>query len=127
MLSLWAVVRPLTLTERIMKKVFVFAALAIMMAGCTAESDTLFEEPQVETRMQYDAETMRCITSVYEFCVLFYELPESLTFNAPTTEQMLDVIRYCDLQDEGGDVFPEWDEYDKIKTILWPNGYGKEL
>lgn len=112
-----------------MKKFWIIAAAAIMMASCAEKSDVLFEEPQViESRMQYDAETLRCINSVYSFCVDFsekFEIPAYMILENPTIEQEIAVIRYCDLQDESGDVFPGWDEYDTIKDILWPDGYGK--
>ena len=101
------------------------AALLAVLTSCT-ENDVIFDEPQViESVENFDAETLRCIDSVYAFCLTFFDIPASLAQDAPTTEQMLDVIRYCDLQDKGGDIFCGWDEYDTIAPILWPNGYGQ--
>lgn len=106
-----------------MKKVFLFAALVISMTACT-DNNTMFEEPEVllETRA-YTSEQLQCITEVYDFCLTFFEIPAYLLTEQPTTEQMIDVIRYCDLQDRGGDIFCGWDSYDTIKDIIWPNGY----
>lgn len=43
-----------------------------------------------------------------------------------TDEKKISVIRCADIADEGGDVFPEMDEYNDIALIVWPHGYGNE-
>lgn len=112
-----------------MKKAMIIAAMAISLTSCTEKNDVIFDEPLIESRMSYDSETIRCIHAVYDFCISFndmFEIPASLLFDEPTIGQMIEVIRYCDLQDQSGDIFVGWDEYDTIKAIIWPNGYGKE-
>jgi hypothetical protein len=42
-----------------------------------------------------------------------------------TIDDKIETIRWCDLQDTSGDIFPELDGYLEIKHIIWPNGYAK--
>ena len=98
---------------------------AVMTASCTEKSDSLFNEPEViETR--YTSEQMEYLREFYEFCLTFYieQIPAYMITEEPTTEDMISVVRYCDLLDRSGDIFPEIDGYYEIKNILWPNGYG---
>ena len=118
-----------SITFLTMKKYFLLAVFAIMMASCAEKSDTIFEEPEmysIETRT-YTLEEVKYIDEVYNFCIKFndmFNIPEYLIFDDPTIKQKLELIKYCDLQDRGGDIFMGWDSYDLIFSILWPNGYG---
>lgn len=89
--------------------------------SCTQEED--FETKSFD--VEYNEETQQCIENVYTFCLEIYgeEIPQSLIYTPANTIQKIEVIKYCDLLDKSGDVFPGWDDYDNIKNILWPDGY----
>ena len=93
--------------------------------SCTQEEELeVYKAPLTE----YNQEIISYINEVYDFCLTFYEedIPQYLIYNPADTSQKIEVIKYCDLLDESGDVFVGWDSYDMIKNILWPNGYGNE-
>ena len=91
------------------------------LSSCTQEEEFEVKSPDIV----YSEETQQCIENVYTFCLEIYgeEIPQSLIYIPANTTQKIEVIKYCDLLDKSGDVFPGWDDYDNIKNILWPDGY----
>lgn len=100
-------------------KYFTILSLLLLCMSCTQE------EYDLQPVQEYTEEQTQCIDNVYTFCLDIYneEIPQSLIYTPANTIQKIEAIKYCDLLDKSGDVFPGWDDYDNIKNILWPDGY----
>lgn len=113
-----------------MKKKFLSVLFCCaLFASCSQEDyfeEVSAKEFQEESVCQYTDLQVASTITVYDSCLQIWgeELPDNLRFESPKMEEMLRVIRFCDLLDESGDVLSEMCEYDEIVELLWPNGYG---
>lgn len=120
-----------------MRKLFLSVALicaAVFNSSCADDLEAQEIQPvQVETR---NAEStiflteiqQRALDKIYNFCVEFYEKEigeAAYLFERPTNEEKIAVVRFCDYCCDNGDTICEIPDYDEIREILWPNGYGK--
>lgn len=109
--------------KNIINHIFVIAALlslSIIGASCAAQDDGL-DLPEISKVPRYPSEIQTALEAVYNVCLAIWEdeIPQNIINDRIST------IRYCDLLDSSGDILPEMDEYDVIKDIIWPLGYGK--
>lgn len=102
-----------------MKKLFIITSLLTLTLISCSQDEAIEETIETRRVVEYTEEELYYINSIYNFCITFYEIPESII------NDKIETIRYCDLQDTSGDIFPELDGYLEIKHILWPNGYAK--
>lgn len=109
-----------------MKKIAVSILIALSacsaMSSCTnAEASNVINGDSIE---HTDMDTW------ISFCVVYKASAEYLGewegWYPSDFHAMIPMIREADLRDHSGDVIPEVPEYDDIKNIVWPNGYGKE-
>ncbi len=112
-----------------MKKLFLSLALIAGSLVCFSCADDLEAQEKVETRSNLTIIQQKALNYMYKFCVDNFseELKQaSYDFENPTNEEKISVIRFCDYcLDEKGDFLCEQSEYDEIREILWPNGFGE--
>lgn len=106
-----------------MKKLFIITSLLTLTLISCSKDEAIEETIEIrETRVvEYTEEEQYYINAIYDFCITFYEVPASII------DDKIETIRWCDLQDTSGDIFPELDGYLEIKHIIWPNGYAKPI
>jgi hypothetical protein len=121
-----------------MRKLFLSVALicaAVFNSSCAddLEAQEIVVTEKVETRQSESTIFLTeiqqgALNKIYDFCVEFYgkELGEAAyLFERPTNEEKIAVIRFSDYCCDNGDTICEIPDYDEIREILWPNGYGE--
>ena len=119
-----------------MKKLFLSMAIfavGINFISCADDLDAqeIFVPEKAETRQTESTKItkiqQKALDEIYKFCVESYgkELEKkSYNLENPTNEEKIAVIKYCDYELDQGDYICEMPEYDEIREILWPYGYG---
>ena len=114
---------------------YVFAVICVgLNSSCADDLDAQeiivpekAETRQPESTIKLTEIQQRALNKIYDFCVEFYskELGEAAyLFENPTTEEKIAVVRFCDFCIDQGDTICEIPDYDEIREILWPDGYG---
>ena len=106
--------------------------LAVINCSCSDDLDAQeFQPIQAETRnpdvIKLTEIQQKALDIVYAYCAEFYkkELGEAAyVFECPTNEEKVAVIRFCDYCIDKGDEICEIPEFDYIRDIIWPDGYG---
>lgn len=113
-----------------------FFAMAIFAVGFNliscADDLEAQEITETKTRISDDIKLselqQKSLNWLYFNCAQKYAKEISavgLVFENPTNEQKLQVIRFCDyFCDYTGKYVCEFPEYDDVREILWPNGFG---
>ena len=117
-----------------MKKLFLSLALiagSLMVCSC---ADDLEAHEEMKTRNQENTIILseaqkKSLDWLYFNCATQYAQEISavgLVFINPTIDEEVQVVRFCDyFCDETGKYVCEFPEYDDVKEILWPDGFGE--
>ena len=107
-------------------------ALLLGLLLCSACQDDYAQDTipmEVKTKSHnYTEIQVKALMHLYSVCWEFYE--EALTplfqkKDTPEIVEQIQVIKYVDwVLDNNGDFLCEIPDYDEIKSIIWPNGYG---
>ena len=104
-----------------MKKIILSVCIVLSLCGCSDEQSSLSPVSDIVESSVFPV-YYKSLCVVYDYARAF--MGDSVSSDYPSVEYMLAYIRIADLTDDSGDYIPEIPEYDDIRDILWPNGYG---